>query len=365
MSGLLLLSGLFGLSVAMIIGVVVIVSQRRSTQQDALLWALAVAAERGMPLAPTFDAFAGQCRGAYRRKVLAAGHSLRQGLSLPETLDRVPGLFPREVGVLIRVGNESGVLAGALREASAMRSAARGPWVKLALRIIYLLFVLIIMQTIMAFLGVFIMPKFEAIFGDFGIPLPPLTMITLEAGHFMTQFWPLVLLLIAFQVGLLLLTAGVTIGVLPWDLPLIDRPFLRRHSALVLRCLARVVEGGKPLSQGMDSLARTYPAAWIRRRLRRVAEDIQHGDDWCESLARRGLVRPAEAVLLESARRVGNLPWALREAAESSERRLGYRMQLWAHWLLPLIVLAIGVMVLVVVVSYFSPLLYVVERLAG
>jgi len=68
-------------------------------------------------------------------------------------------------------------------------------------------------------------------------------------------------------------------------------------------------------------------------------------------------------VLLESARRVGNLPWALREAAETSERRLAYRYQVLAQWLLPLLLLAIAAVVFFVAVSYFSPLIMLTQRL--
>jgi protein transport protein HofC len=154
------------------------------------------------------------------------------------------------------------------------------------------------------------------------------------------------------------------LGIPPWHLPLIDRLFIRRHSALIFRCVARLVEGKRPLAQGFASLARTYPTVWIRKRLAEVAREVNGGDDWCESLARHGLIRPAEAALLESARRVGNLPWALREAAESSERRLAYRFQFWLLWISPLLVLTLGAIVFMVAVAYFVPLVMLIQRLA-
>src|SRR4051794_5574401 len=180
LAGLMLVSGFLGVLAVVVVGVVVIYGRRRSTQQDALIWALAVAAERGMPLSPTLEAFAGQSRGEYRRKVLAAAHYLRQGVSLTETLDYEPGLFPRDVEVLIRVGSENGVLAGALDEASAMRDSWRTPWFALAIRLGYLLVLLIVIESIMGFVIYFIVPKLEAIFSDFGIPLPAVTIATID-----------------------------------------------------------------------------------------------------------------------------------------------------------------------------------------
>jgi type II secretory pathway component PulF len=68
--------------------------------------------------------------------------------------------------------------------------------------------------------------------------------------------------------------------------------------------------------------------------------------------------------VLEAAERAGNLSWALRELAEGSERRLGYRMQALAQVLFPLIVILIGGIVFLLAVAYFSPLIRLVEELA-
>jgi protein transport protein HofC len=363
MTGVLFFVGFLGLLFAIVAGLALIYARRRSTQQDALLWALAIAAERAMPLAPTLEAFAGQCRGRYRRKVLAAAHDLRRGYSLPEVLDRDPDLFPRSAAVLIRIGDESGVLAGALRESSSLRADERGPWVALAIRLAYLLWVLILLQVVMGFLFYFVVPKLEAIFADFGVPLPAITVLTLGAMHTVAAFWPVVLLLLLVQVGLLLLVSATGLGVYPWDLPLVGRAFLRHHTALVLRGLSRAVEGGRSLDQALATLARIYPEETIRIRLRRVRRDVQGGEDWCVALLRAGLIRPAEVALLESAQRAGNLAWVLRVAAEDSQRRFGYRLQWMAQAILPLIVVVIGALVFLVVVSYFSPIVLLIQRL--
>jgi type II secretory pathway component PulF len=363
LAGALLFSLGFAMLVAIVVGVVLIYSRRRSTQQEALLWALATAAGREIPLAPTLEAFASQSRGRYRRKVLFVAQSLREGRSLTEVLDREPGLFPRDVKVLICVGSESGALAGALREAFAMRSATQRPWLAVGIRIVYLCWVTFILQGVVSFISYFILPKFEAIFADFGVPLPSVTIVWIEITHFFIVYWPILLLLMLIELGLLMLGSVSILGIPPWHLPLIDRLFIRRHSALIFRCVARLVEEKRPLAQGFASLARTYPTRWIRKRLEQVAREVNGGDDWSESLARHGLIRPAEAALLESARRVGNLPWALREAAESSERRLAYRFQFWLLWISPLLVLTLGAIVLMVAVAYFAPVVMLIQRL--
>src|SRR5262249_41291456 len=159
-------------------------------------------------------------------------------------------------------------------------------------------------------------------------------VMTINVAHVITRYLLIILPVVFFQIGLFVLVLGMGLGILPWNLPLVGRVFFSHHSALILRCLARVVEGDKPLDRGLATLAAIYPVTAIRRRLEGVAHDVQHGHDWCEALARNGLIRLSEAMLLDSARRVGNLPWALGVAAENIERRFAYRLQLAAYWIL-------------------------------
>ncbi len=257
------------------------------------------------------------------------------------------------------------MLPGALREAAASRSTLRPPWAAISSRIAYFLWVILVIQSISAFILYFIVPKYEAIFYDFGVPLPQVTIFVIMASHFLLKFsWLLVPLILA-EVLLLLSWPFSFFGWEYFHVPVLDRLFIRRHTALVLRCLGWVVEAGKPMPWGIALLSRWYPTRWVRVRLERAAVDIAHGDDWTTALARQGLLRPADVALLESAQRVGNLGWALRETAEGGERRLAYRLQIAVDTLFPLVVIALGTLVGLIAVAFFTPLVVLIGRLAG
>jgi protein transport protein HofC len=346
-----------------IIGLIVLLHRRKTTQQDALLWVMSIAADRQMPLDPALAAFAEQCGGRYRRKVNALAEYLAMGSSLPDALERVPGVLPRDAELLARVGWETGTLPSALREAAAARTTLRPSWGAISSRIAYFFWVLYIIQTITSFIMYFIIPKFEAIFKDFGLPLPSVTIYLISASHlFFMGVWLVPLIGLA-ELALLIYLPLTFFGWENYHVPFIDRLFIRRHTTLLLRCLSWVVEGGKPLTWGVELLARYYPTRWVRRRLDHVAEDLAHGHEWTVALARQNLVRNADVVLLESAVRVGNLPWALRETAESGERRLAYRLQMVVNTLFPVVIIALGMLVGLIAVAFFVPLVSLIERL--
>ncbi len=364
-AGLLMMAGLLFLTGGAAVGLAVIIARRRTTHQDALLGILSIAADHGMPLAPALEAFSSQCRGEYRRKVLALAHYLRLGMPLPQALEREPGLMPRDAEVLINVGWESGVLAGTLREAASARSALQPAWILLSSRFAYFVVLLGVIQVIVGFLMYFIIPKFEAIFNDFGASLPEITILLIHVSHWLVRYgWLFGLLLIGAELFLLMYLPVSFYGWVNWYVPGLDRLFLARHTGLILRSLARVVEGGQPIQWGVATLVKCYPTWWVRRRLRKVALDLTEGKDWCQSLYERGLLRGADAAVLDSARKAGNLPWALRQTAESGERRLAYRLQAWVQALFPFFVILIGAIVFVIAVGYFTPLVILIERLA-
>jgi protein transport protein HofC len=347
---------------ACVVGLAVVLVRRTSTQQESLLWALAIAAERGLPLAPAALAFTEQFGGGFRWRAEMLAALLEEGKSLPEAVDAVPGLFTREAQVLVKTGWSSGRLAEALRLAASARQSRQAAWGNVAGSFAYLVAVICFMQTIIGFVLYFIIPKFEAIFKDFGISLPLVTILVIKFSHFVIQYF-----YIWFLLGILLLIA-LPLGVLNlfrWDVPLFDRLYRRRHSALLLRSLALTVKGGKPIATGIARLGEEYPSSWVRDRLREVNLDVQQGGDWVESLRGHGLISRAEGAVLASSQRVGNLEWALEEMAASAERRLGYRLQFWLNLLFPVAILTLGLLVFVVAVAFFAPLVSLISRLSG
>ena len=366
MTGLILISGFLGLILAIVCVVVYVFAGRRSTQQDALLWALAVTAAREMPMAPTFDAFSSQCWGEYRRKVLAGARHLRQGLSLPEVLVREPGLFPRDAEVLIRAGHDCATLGRPSREAAALRARLRVPWMGVAVRLAYLLWVLVVFQAIAGFMIFFILPKFEAIFSDFGVPLPAVTILSIDVSHFFMNYIFLFLPLFVIQLGLLGLVHRFSPGRAPLG-PAARWPHLLppAHGARTqvpgTRCGRKPTHGTRDPDAGAYLSGGGDPAPGSSGSL----ATSKRATTGASALLARGLIRPPEASLLEAAKRLGNLSWALRQAAENSERRLAYRVQLCAQWLVPLFVVAIGAIVFMMAMAYFTPLLVLIEKLAS
>jgi protein transport protein HofC len=323
---------------------------------------LAIAAEHRMPLSTTTAAFADQYSGRYRRRVMRVAALLDSGSSLAEALEQTPRVSSRDAVLLVRMGEESGRLPEALRTAAAIRAARAPVWTAITSRVAYILGITFIGQCIVFFIMYFVLPKFEAIFKDFGLSLPQSTITVVEGSHFFIKylFW---LPLLNFLLLLFLPLAFA--GRSSFQIPLFDKLLKRRHTALILRSLALTIEGGRKIEDGLNTLAKHYPARWVRRRLTAAAAEAEQGHDWRESLVRRRLLRYTDYEVLSSASAVGNLPWAMNELAETAERRLGVRVQAVVQLLFPLVICALGAVVLALAVGFFTPLVELIGRLSG
>ncbi|MGE3820167.1 MAG: type II secretion system F family protein, partial [Isosphaeraceae bacterium] len=278
---LILIVGMTALGVAL----AVVLARRNASQQESLLWALAIASERGMPLSPAALAFAEQFGTSYRWRVQLLAALLDEGKTLPEAMSQVPGLFDREATVLIRAGWATGTLPGALRQAAARRQSDRGAWAAISARLTYVIAMVVAMQIVVGFISYFIVPKMEAIFKDFGVPLPGATRFVISASHTVATYGgvPLAVLFPLEIVALFVLPLG-TFNLFQLGIPLLDRLFRRRHTALILRSLALSVQANKPIGEALAALADEYPSRWVRQRLRGASVAANHGEDWVHAL---------------------------------------------------------------------------------
>ena len=263
---------------------------------------------------------------------------------------------------MIRTGFESGALAAALKNAGGDRDAQDTVWAQLSGRLVYLSLTMAVANLLIAFVTWKIAPAFEKIFIDFTTDLPGITQFTIGASDLFIMYGgPFVFLLTPLSWFLIAYIALRYSGLIEWDLPGMTRLAVRLHTAAILETLAPLAQQDRPLVDGIATLAKSYPKLLIRRRLKWVLADLEAGVDWCDSMVRRRLMTRADRAVLAAATRVGNLPWAMTEMADSNRRRLAYRCQIWLQLAFALVTLVLGLVVLIFCVSFFLPLVNLVQ----
>jgi type II secretory pathway component PulF len=121
--------------------------------------------------------------------------------------------------------------------------------------------------------------------------------------------------------------------------------------------LAISVENSRTINAGLGTLAQCYPTASIRVSLSAALVEIAEGDSWLGCLLRHKLIGKADYAVLQAAQRAGNLPWAMREMADTNRRRLAARMNALVQAAFPPVVLCFGALILFLGCALFKPLI--------
>jgi len=354
-----------------VIAVIILMSidRHRHGEHRALVWTLAAAAQRGVPLPEAARAFADETQDDTGARALVLAQGLEQGLPLSDAAAKARLRLATPMRLAVRVGEALGMLGPAMRQQLDDSAEADATLRTVITRIYYLWAVVVILTGILTFVMLKIVPVFQKMFEEFGLELPAMTRLVINTSNWYVRYgwWMTAPLTLTFT--LLAFAAFVWgglyfIGWMPRDLPGIWRLFKRYDGALVMRGLALAVRRNLPIVQALHLLAGTYPIRHVARRLASVAERVQQGVNWQESLASTGLISRADAAVLTAAERADNLAWALEEMADSAIRRQAYRLQLALHCFYPVAVLVLGMVVAFFVIGLFLPLLALIQGLS-
>jgi type II secretory pathway component PulF len=332
-----------------------------TAERRALLWALAVAAEKGIPLEQAARAFAEERGVQIGVRVSHLADMLESGVPLPLALDLTRNPLPADALLAARLGQATGRLGAALRM-SIRHSEMFDRTMREAFgQIFYLVGVLVAGTIVVSFVMLKIVPVYAKIFSEFGLDLPEITQwmiaIASQSVYAIPVIYPALLIM-------LLLVFSYFVRWSRYELPGLNRFWLRSDGALVMRALSFAVQQGRELGPAVRLLAEQYPRPSVARRLERAAAGIDRGANWCDALQSERLLTATDAALLKAAQRVGNLAWALEEMSEGSLRRWAFRWKILVDIAFPLLILALGLLVMFIVVGLFVPLVSLIQGLS-
>ncbi len=336
----------------------------RLSRQSTLVWTLAIAVRQKLPLGPEVLAASEGLWGRQRLRLQLLSENLDAGSSLATSLERQPGLVPLSVVMMIRMGEETNILAAALDSCAvnyARRTERECDILSAQQAFLLLLIPLFLIPPIVGFLCYYIVPKFKKIFDDFGTELPAMTRSVIEfmepgSGVFFLTF-------IASLGGVVLV---IVLNARDWekDWPLLNWLAPRINGPPILRGLSLLIREKRPLAAGIQGLTWSHPRPSVRHRLTYLYQSLHQGGDLATSLAAEHFIRRGDIPLLRAAERVQNLPWCLLQLAESMEAKFWYRFRVVLEIGYPASVVAVGIVVFFIVAGFFLPLVKLLNDLS-
>ena len=337
----------------------------RTGRQSSLIWTLAIAVKRALPLGTEVEALANGFWGRHRLRLQLLSENLAAGLSLSAALERQPGLIPPAGLMLIRMGEESGCLPSALESYAVeftRRQDRQSELIAASRSLMVIIFPLLVGPYIIAFVCYYILPKFKKIFDDFGTELPGITINFIYFADAFVKFGYLFVPL--FLGGIVVLLRVLFKGDLETGWPLMNLLAPRVHGPPVLRGIALLIREQRPLAAGIEAMCWSHPQRTVKRKLEAISRDLEAGRDLAHSLADQRLIYRGDVALLKTAERVRNLAWVMEQLAEQMEHKLWYRLRLLMELVTPIGVFLMGLFVLFVSAAFFMPLIKLLNDLS-
>jgi len=325
---------------------IMILTRYRESERRTLLWALAVAAEKGIPLSSSARAFADERRDGLGRRAEALAEALDRGMPLDKALSVTGNPLPTDALVAVRTGCRTGDLGTALKSAARAAGPLQATIHRVAAQLVYVTMYVCIAALVITFLNYKIVPEFIKIFDGFGLKLPGVMILMVNLSYTLVRHDYLLFFFVLGLGAVLLFALARYTGLVRWDPPLVRRLWRRLDSAIILRALAQGVDRQESMSSTLSSLAEIFPKRHVRDQLAYAQRLVSGGVSWCDSLVAARLIRPAEASILSVAERLGNLSWALGEVADSQIRRFTARTTAVQAVVFPLIIFVASIAVL-------------------
>ncbi len=323
---------------------------------------MATLARAGMPIEEVLGTVARQSESAKVKTTLAAVRTrVMEGLPLAHAMSEFPSVFPPIYRTTIAAGEQAGRLDLVLERLADNVEAQNAMRQKIQLAMFYPAILTVVALLVTVALLTYVVPEVVQVFAGMNQELPLLTRSLIATSDALRQWgWLMLLVLIG---GLLLGRELLKRPALRyrWDSGLLRMPLLGRltrglNTARFARTLNILAGSGVPLLEALNMSASVITNVPMREAVGDAAQRVREGAGIGHSLERSGYFPPMTLSLIKSGESSGTLDQMLERAAETQERELEARIAMVMGVFEPLLILAMGGIVLIIVLAILLPI---------
>ncbi|MFT6465919.1 type II secretion system inner membrane protein GspF [Halopseudomonas sp.] len=323
---------------------------------------MATLARAGMPIEEVLGTVARQSQTQKVKSTLSAVRTrVMEGLPLAHALGEFPSVFPAIYRTTLAAGEQAGRLDLVLERLADNVEAQNAMRQKIQLAMFYPAILTVIALLVTVALLTYVVPEVVQVFAGMNQQLPWLTRALIATSDALRSW------------GLLMLAALIG-GIFAfkqmlkkpsfrykWDAWLLRVPLLGRlirglNTARFARTLNILAGSGVPLLDALNMSASVMTNVPMRDAVTDAAKRVREGSGVGHALERSGYFPPMTLSLIKSGESSGTLDHMLERAAETQERELEARIAIVMGVFEPLLILAMGGVVLIIVLAILLPI---------
>jgi len=298
---------------------------------------------------------------AFAGVITSLKESLEAGRDLSTAMRQHPKVFSPFYVAMVRVGEATGRLDEIFLRMFEHLEFERETRARIKEALRYPSFVLIAMVVAVAVINVFVIPAFAKVYAGLGAELPLMTRILIESSRITIEHgWLMLTGLILAIYGFRLWRASPD-GRLIWDryklkIPLTGSIILRSTLARFARTLALSLKSGIPAAQALSVVAEVTDNAWIASRVEQMRNGIERGESVLRTAQNAAVFNTVVLQMIAVGEETGSVDDLMQEVAGMYEREVDYEIKTLAARVEPIIIVAMGGVVLVLALGVFLPM---------
>jgi len=314
---------------------------------------------------PLFEAMGSLCEqeenGPLRQALVRVKERIAEGASLSRGLAAEPDIFGESYVSMVAAGEAGGALDAVLEKLADFLEEQEQVRSKVTSALAYPILMIFVGGGVMLFLLTVVIPRIVTIFEDSKAALPLITILLIKVSHFLQGYWWIPTALIIASVPLyrnamkrddFRLKRDTLLLRLPLAGGMLQRLILSRFA----RVLGLLLSSGVPIMRALEITGEVVVNRVYRTYLRGVMEEVAQGGSLSGSLKKSPLFPPLLVHLTAVGEKSGNLEGMLVKAGVAYEREFSARLTRLMGLMEPLLVLAMGVAVGIVVLAVLLPI---------
>lgn len=326
--------------------------------------------EAGLPLSRAIEVIGRQSRNKkYKFVMNNLNDSIKSGDTLSGAMAKFPSVFSKLFISMVRAGEESGDLVGALGVVSSQMEKTNDLKKKIKGAMIYPGVIITAMTGIGIFMLIFIVPTLTKTFVELNVDLPKSTQFIIDVSDaFRENTFFLISLLILFFV---LLIAGFKTSrgkrIMDWvflHMPLVSGLVKETNSARTARTLSSLIKSGVPYISAVDITQEVIQNSYYKAVLKKAGKNVELGLPVAKIFEENQKLYPVfVSEMIAVGEETGELGQMLMKVAAYYENEVEAKTKNMSTIVEPFLMIVVGAAVGFFALSMISPMYSLVENI--
>ena len=287
--------------------------------------------------------------------------SLDSGRELSAALRLHPKVFSNFYISMVQVGEMTGRLDETFMSLYGHLEFEKDMKERISSALRYPMFVMIAMALAIVVVNIFVIPAFAKVFSGFQTELPLMTRILMGFSSFMINYWVLLLALLIGVVTGFRKYINTVQGRYQWDkykleLPIAGKIIFKSTLARFARSLALAFKSGIPILQGLSVVSLVVDNAYMRKQIEQMRDGVERGESILRTASASKIFNPTVLQMIAVGEETGDMDGLMFEVAGMYEREVEYEVKTLAQQIEPIMIVALGILVLILALGIFLPM---------